>query len=43
MKEVLLEDEFRGWFERVWWAVKDPRGEGNLGAFGEVLDGVVVG
>lgn len=41
MRDILLEDEFHGWFERVWWAVFDPLGEGNSGIFGEVCDGVV--
>ncbi|TFB02933.1 hypothetical protein CCMA1212_005371 [Trichoderma ghanense] len=41
--EVLREGEFGGgWWEEVWFAVLDPRGDGNFGVFREVLDGVRV-
>ncbi|KEQ69497.1 hypothetical protein M436DRAFT_56092 [Aureobasidium namibiae CBS 147.97] len=41
MKGVLEEEEFRGWFDRVVFAVygKEPVGERNLGVFREVFDG----
>ncbi|KAK4464961.1 hypothetical protein QBC42DRAFT_303701 [Cladorrhinum samala] len=41
-REVLGEDEFRGWFKEVWFAVLDRRGEGNLEVFREVLEGRAV-
>jgi hypothetical protein len=42
-REVLREGEFAGgWWEEVWFAVLDGRGEGNLGVFEEVLGGLVV-
>ncbi|OTA00589.1 hypothetical protein A9Z42_0008120 [Trichoderma parareesei] len=38
--EVLREEEFAGgWWEEVWFAVLDPRGDGNFGVFRDVLDG----
>ncbi|KAK5660600.1 hypothetical protein OQA88_13163 [Cercophora sp. LCS_1] len=37
--EVLGEEEFKGWFREVWFAVYDRRGEGNLEVFKEVLEG----
>lgn len=38
--EVLREDEFAdGWWEEVWFAVYDPRGEGNFEVFDRVLSG----
>ncbi|KAL6863683.1 hypothetical protein J3F83DRAFT_200703 [Trichoderma novae-zelandiae] len=41
--EVLREEEFGGgWWEEVWFAVLDARGEGNFGVFRDVLDGVRV-
>lgn len=41
--EVLREEEFGGgWWEEVWFAVLDPRGDGNFGVFRDVLDGVRV-
>lgn len=40
MRRVMLEPEWAGWFERVWVAVVDPMGEGNLGVFGEFMHGV---
>jgi uncharacterized protein (TIGR02452 family) len=41
MKGVLKEEEFRGWFERVDFAVygKGPTGERNYGVFREVFGG----
>lgn len=41
MKGVLKEEEFRGWFERVVFAVygKGPTGERNFGVFKEVFGG----
>lgn len=42
MIDVLGEDEFAGWFERVWWAVIDPMGEGNTGEFGRVCDNIEI-
>jgi uncharacterized protein (TIGR02452 family) len=41
MKQVLAEEEFRGWFERVIFAVygKGPVGERNFRVFQEVLGG----
>jgi uncharacterized protein (TIGR02452 family) len=43
MKGVLAEEEFRGWFERVVFAVygKGPVGEKNFGIFREVFAGQV--
>ncbi|KAL6887267.1 hypothetical protein HDV57DRAFT_525696 [Trichoderma longibrachiatum] len=39
--EVLREEEFGGgWWEEVWFAALDPRGDGNFGVFRGVLDGV---
>jgi len=43
MAEVAREPEYSGWFERVWWAVVDPLGEGNAEVFREVCEGVRVG
>ncbi|KAI1071244.1 hypothetical protein LB507_009633 [Fusarium sp. FIESC RH6] len=41
--EVLKEPEFQGgWWEEIWFAVFDKRGEGNLEIFEEILDGVSV-
>ncbi|QGI64762.1 uncharacterized protein FFB20_09185 [Fusarium fujikuroi] len=41
--EVLKEPEFQGgWWEKVWFAVYDRRGEGNLEIFEEILGGVEV-
>ncbi|PTB65596.1 hypothetical protein BBK36DRAFT_163480 [Trichoderma citrinoviride] len=41
--EVLREKEFGGgWWEEVWFAVLDPRGDGNFGVFRDVLDGMRV-
>ncbi|KAF5623891.1 mitochondrial chaperone BCS1 [Fusarium sp. NRRL 52700] len=41
--EVLEEPEFQGgWWEEVWFAVYDRRGEGNLEIFEEILGGVEV-
>ncbi|KAI4717925.1 hypothetical protein E4T48_05868 [Aureobasidium sp. EXF-10727] len=42
MKEVLEEDEFRGWFEKVVFAVyaKGPVGKRNFEVFREVFGGV---
>ncbi|KAI6768183.1 hypothetical protein HG530_006192 [Fusarium avenaceum] len=41
--EVLKEPEFQGgWWEEIWFAVFDKRGEGNLEIFEEILDGVEV-
>jgi uncharacterized protein (TIGR02452 family) len=41
--EVLKEAEFQGgWWEEVWFAVFDKRGEGNLEIFEEVLHNVSV-
>lgn len=41
--EVLREPEFQGgWWEAVWFAVFDKRGEGNLEIFEELLDGIAV-
>ncbi|KAF5018698.1 hypothetical protein F66182_9312 [Fusarium sp. NRRL 66182] len=41
--EVLSEPEFQGgWWEEVWFAVLDRRGEGNLEIFEEVLGGIQV-
>lgn len=40
MRQVMLDGEFDGWFERVWVAVRDPRSEGNLGVFREFLDSI---
>jgi uncharacterized protein (TIGR02452 family) len=38
--EVLREHEFSGnWWREVWFAVFDPKGEGNCEIFKEVLDG----
>ncbi|KAJ4005473.1 hypothetical protein NW766_011022 [Fusarium irregulare] len=38
--EVLREHEFSGnWWREVWFAVFDPKGEGNYEIFKEVLDG----
>jgi uncharacterized protein (TIGR02452 family) len=41
MKGVLMEEEFRGWFEKVVFAVygKGPTGERNFGVFREVFGG----
>ena len=38
MRVVLAEEEFRGWFREVVFAVR----EGSFGAYREALDGVVV-
>ncbi|KAI6777448.1 hypothetical protein HG530_001393 [Fusarium avenaceum] len=41
--EVLREDEFSGnWWREVWFAIFDPKNEGNFGIFHYVLDGRVV-
>lgn len=49
-REVLGEEEWKGWFEKVVFAVLDKGsagtnagvgGKGNFGAFGEILGGVV--
>ncbi|KAF4344130.1 mitochondrial chaperone BCS1 [Fusarium beomiforme] len=41
--EVLREPEFQGgWWEEIWFAVYDRRGEGNLEIFEEILGGVEV-
>jgi uncharacterized protein (TIGR02452 family) len=41
--EVLKEAEFQGgWWEEIWFAVFDKRGEGNLEIFEEVLHNVSV-
>ncbi|KAH7164219.1 hypothetical protein DER46DRAFT_323865 [Fusarium sp. MPI-SDFR-AT-0072] len=41
--EVLKEPEFQGgWWEEIWFAVYDRRGEGNLEIFEEILGGVEV-
>ncbi|KAK7432100.1 hypothetical protein QQZ08_001390 [Neonectria magnoliae] len=38
--EVLREDEFSGnWWREVWFAVYDPKDEGNFGIFAQVLEG----
>ncbi|KAG7424199.1 hypothetical protein Forpi1262_v015138 [Fusarium oxysporum f. sp. raphani] len=38
--EVLREDEFSGnWWREVWFAVFDPKNEGNFEIFHQVLDG----
>ncbi|SPO05599.1 uncharacterized protein DNG_08286 [Cephalotrichum gorgonifer] len=38
--EVMREDEFSGnWWRKVWFAVYDPKGEGNFGIFDRVLSG----
>ncbi|KAI5853539.1 hypothetical protein BZA05DRAFT_32347 [Tricharina praecox] len=43
MAAVVQESEFKGWFERVWWAVVDPLGEGNGKVFTEACEGLTVG
>ncbi|KAK6815525.1 hypothetical protein RU639_008931 [Aspergillus parasiticus] len=41
--EVLKEDEFSGhWWMEVWFAVYDPRNEGNYATFDRVLSGKMV-
>lgn len=44
MKSILLEDEFRGWFRRVLFAVYGKgagwNGPGNFEVFSGILDGV---
>ncbi|RFU74281.1 mitochondrial chaperone bcs1 [Trichoderma arundinaceum] len=41
--EVLREEEFQGgWWEEIWFAVFDPRGEGNFEVFEVVLHGAQV-
>lgn len=41
--EVLKENEFKGgWWEEIWFAVFDRRGEGNLEVFEEILGDVEV-
>ncbi len=44
MRNILLEDEFRGWFRRVVFAVysKKGNGPGNFEVFQEVFKGVVI-
>jgi uncharacterized protein (TIGR02452 family) len=42
MKAVLLEEEFRGWFERVWWAVFDAVHDRNGNIFKEICGGVEI-
>ncbi|KAF9003129.1 hypothetical protein BDZ89DRAFT_1081153 [Hymenopellis radicata] len=44
MKNILLEDEFRGWFRRVVFAVYSTKGNGsgNFEVFQEVFEDVVV-
>lgn len=38
--EVLREDEFSGnWWREVWFAIFDPKNEGNFEIFHQVLDG----
>lgn len=38
--EVLREDEFAGnWWKEVWFAIFDPRRDGNYKIFSQVLDG----
>jgi hypothetical protein len=38
--EVLREDEFSGnWWREIWFAIFDPKNEGNFEIFHQVLDG----
>lgn len=41
-KEVLLEDEFCGRFQGIWFAILDRKGSRNFQAFGKVFDKLVV-
>lgn len=42
-REVFAEAEFEGgWWEKVWFAVYDRRGEGNFETFEEILGGLEV-
>ncbi|KAJ5505738.1 hypothetical protein N7453_004695 [Penicillium expansum] len=38
--EVLMNKEFKGWFERIHFVIRDSPTENNLGIFREVLDGL---
>ncbi|KAL7794351.1 hypothetical protein V8C37DRAFT_66661 [Trichoderma ceciliae] len=41
--EVLRESEFQGgWWEEIWFAVVDPKGDGNFEIFADVLHGAQV-
>lgn len=40
MRHVLLEDEFGGWFDRVWVARRASNGD--FGPFGEIMDNVLL-
>lgn len=42
MQAILLEEEFRGWFKKVVFAVYSTPGNPNFSIFKEVLDGVLV-
>ena len=42
-KEVLMEEEFKGWFELIHFAIRDSRAEKNLAIFAETLDGLKMG
>ncbi|KAK0383060.1 hypothetical protein NLU13_8975 [Sarocladium strictum] len=38
--EVLREEEFGGgWWDGIWFAIYDTKGEGNFGVFEKILDG----
>lgn len=41
-RKVIMEDEFKGRFSGIMFAVLDARNEGNFGVFREVLDGLAV-
>ncbi|KAJ5203088.1 hypothetical protein N7449_005167 [Penicillium cf. viridicatum] len=38
--EVLMKKEFKGWFERIYFAVRDAPKENNIEIFKETLDGL---
>lgn len=44
MRDILLEDEFKGYFRKVVFAVYSSKtnGAGNFAVFTDVLDGVQV-
>lgn len=41
--EVLMQEEFKGWFERIHFVIKDSSTENNLEIFTEILDGLNIG
>ncbi|KAJ5478058.1 hypothetical protein N7530_003567 [Penicillium desertorum] len=40
--EVLMKEEFKGWFEKIYFVIRDSPTENNLQIFSETLDGLLI-